>query len=299
MCNTPIGRISYINVSPVYHGIDNGDCPDWLTLVTRPPAELNAMLKTGDVVMSPVSSAAYVRNAADWVLLPDLSISCDGKVLSVLFVSEKPMEELEGERVIATEESETSVDLLRILFRKKGVAPIIEQGKVHAPSDIPKGARGGLVIGDSALLNDWHGQFPYVYDLGEEWKKMTGLPFVFAVWAIRRDFCSMAPAVVDRLVELFHHSRARGLNDPDGIVAQASSKTGLPEGLVANYFKHLVVSLGAQEIKGMEAFFDELYQCGLIPESITPAFALPHDTLPAEELRVEPAQMDSAALHMC
>lgn len=277
MCNTPIGRISYINVSPVYHGIDQGDCPDWLTMVTLPPARLNAMLKKGDVVMSPVSSAAYARNAADWVLLPDLSISCNGKVLSVLFVSEKPMEELEGERVIATEDSETSVDLLRILFRKKGVSPVIEQGKVLAPSDIPGGVKGALVIGDAALLHDWHGQFPYVYDLGEEWKKMTGLPFVFAVWAIRRDFCSMAPAVVERLVELFHRSRARGLNDPDGIVAHASSKTGLPEKVVANYFNHLVVSLGTQEIKGMNAFFGELFTCGLIPENVTPAFALSHE----------------------
>lgn len=284
MCNTPIGRISYINVSPIYHGIDHGDCPDWLTMVTLPPARLNAMLKKGDVVMSPVSSAAYARNAADWVLLPDLSISCDGKVLSVLFVSEKPMEELEGARVIATEESETSVDLLRILFRKKGVSPAIEQGKVLAPSDIPDGVKGALVIGDAALLHDWHGQFPYVYDLGDEWKKMTGLPFVFAVWAIRRDFCSMAPAVVERLVELFHHSRARGLEDTAGVVSDAHKKTGLSESILTRYFNHLVVSLGAPEIQGMSLFFDQLYRYDLLPERVAPAFASSVEEFPSKEV---------------
>lgn len=279
MCNVPIGRISYINVSPVYHGIDQGECPDWVTLVTQPPARLNAMLKKGEVVMSPVSSAAYARNAADWLLLPDLSIASNGKVLSVLFVSDKPMEALSGERVLVTEESETSVDLLRILFSKKGVVPAIEQGKVLAPSDIPDGVAGALVIGDAALLHDWQGRFPHVYDLGDEWKKWTGLPFVFAVWAIRRDFCAMAPAVVERLVELFHRSRAQGLADPDGIVAHASSKTGLSRRVVANYFNHLVVSLGEPEIRGMQRFFDEQHRLGLLPDPVTPAFCLPHSPL--------------------
>ncbi|WP_300670220.1 menaquinone biosynthetic enzyme MqnA/MqnD family protein [Desulfoluna sp.] len=283
MSKIPIGRISYINVSPVYHGIDHGDCPEWLSMVTQPPATLNAMLKTGQVVMSPVSSAAYARNACEWLLLPDLSIASDGKVLSVLFVAKKPMGALDGARVIVTEESETSVGLLRILLGEKGVNPVIEPGKVHTPSDLPEGAHGALVIGDAALLTDWQAEFPYVYDLGEEWKQMTGLPFVFAVWAIRRDFCIMAPAVVDRLVELFHCSRVRGLAERDGVVSDAHKKTGLSEAVLNHYFNHLVVSLGASEIKGMTLFFDLLYQFGLLPERVTPAFASPFETFPSKE----------------
>jgi len=283
MSKIPIGRISYINVSPVYHGIDHGDCPAWLTMVTRPPATLNAMLREGEVVMSPVSSVAYARNADKWLLLPDLSIACDGKVLSVLFVSEKPMEELGGERVIVTEESATSVELLRILFREKGVRPVIEPGRVHTPSDLPEGVKGALVIGDAALLTDWHGQFPYVYDLGLEWKKMTGLPFVFAVWAIRKDFCNMAPAVVDRLVELFHRSRDRGLSDMPGIVADTRVKTGLSAETLTRYFNHLVVSLGEPQVKGLTLYFEQLYRYGLLPEKVTPAFASPFETSPVKK----------------
>ena len=283
MSKIPIGRISYINVSPVYHGIDHGDCPAWLSMVTEPPATLNTMLRDGEVVMSPVSSVAYARNADQWLLLPDLSIACDGKVLSVLFVSDTPMEELDGESVIVTEESATSVELLRILLREKGVRPVIQPGRVHTPSDLPEGVRGALVIGDAALLTDWQGQFPYVYDLGLEWKKMTGLPFVFAVWAIRKDFCAMAPAVVDRLVELFHGSRARGISDMPGIVADARAKTGLSAETLTRYFNHLVVSLGEAEIKGLSLYFEQLYRYGLIPKKVVPAFASSFDILPSRE----------------
>lgn len=274
MDKVPIGRISYINVSPVYHGIDRGESPPWLTMKTLPPATLNAMLKSGEVVMSPVSSAAYARNASEWLLLPDLSISCNGKVLSVLFVSELPMESLAGERVVVTEESATSVDLLRILLAKKGATPTLEPGRVHTPEDLPPGVRGALVIGDAALLSDWRGAFPYVYDLGEEWTQMTGLPFVFAVWAIRKDFCTQSPDVVRRLISCLHDSRAQGLADRQGIVADAHVKTGLSCETLNDYFNHLVVTLGSKEIAGMQAFFDALVAIGILPEAMTPAFAL-------------------------
>lgn len=102
---------------------------------------------------------------------------------------------------------------------------------------------------------------------------MTGLPFVFAVWAIRRDFCAMAPAVVDRLVELFHHSRERGLADREGIVRDTSFKTGLSDEILNNYFDHLVVNLGRREVDGMQRFFDEQKRLGLIPRAVIPEFA--------------------------
>ena len=276
MTQVPIGRISYINVAPVYCGMDGGSAPSWLRMVTRPPAELNAMLAAGDIVLSPVSSAAYARNASDWLLLPDLSISCTGPVLSVLFASRVPLEELSGKTILLTEESETSVDLLKILLHEKGVEPHIASGKVLNPDAIPDDVSGCLVIGDAALLHDWSRKFPHVYDLGVEWKKLTGLPFVFAVWAIRRDFCELAPAVVDRLVELFHDSRNHGLSRMETIIRDASARTGLAETTLMRYFYYLGVTLGEDELNGMQRFFDIQHRLGLIPQRVTPAFATPN-----------------------
>ncbi|MCG8471856.1 MAG: menaquinone biosynthesis protein [Desulfobacterales bacterium] len=272
MTQVPVGRISYINVAPVYYGLDRGKAPSWLRMITQPPSRLNSLLTKGEVVASPVSSAAYARNASQWLLLPDLSISCDGPVLSVLFASRVPMEELDGRRVLVTEESETSVDLLKILLKEKGVHPKIKTGRVQTPDALSDDLSGCLVIGDAALVQNWPKKFPFVYDLGAEWKRLTGLPFVFAVWAIRRDFCQLAPAVVERLVELFHDSRHEGQDNMDRVISDSVSRTGLPLSTLMRYFHYLGVELKTQELEGMQRFFDIQYRMGLISSPVTPAF---------------------------
>jgi chorismate dehydratase len=126
-----IGRISYINVAPVYYGLDRDLKPDWLQMITEPPAVLNGMLERGDIVMSPISSAAYARNHSQWLLMPDVSISCHGKVMSVILASRYPIERLDGCRVVFTEESATAAALVRYFFSVHGVRPIIETRKIR------------------------------------------------------------------------------------------------------------------------------------------------------------------------
>ena len=79
-----VGRISYINVAPIYYGLDKGLKPAWLKMVTAPPSVLNNMLANGDIDISPISSVAYALHQKDWLLLPDLSIACSGDVMSVI-----------------------------------------------------------------------------------------------------------------------------------------------------------------------------------------------------------------------
>src|SRR5574340_983944 len=79
-----IGRIQYINVNPVYYEFENRPLPHGMRLISKPPATLNQMLRGGELDISSVSAAAFARNADDWLMLPDLSIACFGKVMSVL-----------------------------------------------------------------------------------------------------------------------------------------------------------------------------------------------------------------------
>ena len=79
-----MGRISYINASPVYYGLDNGLLPDWIEMTDGAPSVLNQMIKNRELEISPVSAAFYGMNHKDLLILPDLSISCYGKVLSVI-----------------------------------------------------------------------------------------------------------------------------------------------------------------------------------------------------------------------
>ena len=269
-----VGRISYMNVAPVYHGLDNGLRPGWMTLVSGPPARLNALLADPDtgLEISPVSSAAYAGHADDWALLPDLSISCRGPVMSVLLVSRRPMESLDGARVILTEESAAAAALLRLLFADGGVSPRFATGRVRSPDDLPDAAEAALVIGDAALREPWGDGFEWVYDLGDLWWQRTGLPFVFAVWAVRRDFADAHPYRVAAVRERFDASRRQGARRMDRIIGMAAGRLGLPRRTCRAYYRRLLYDLEADQIAGLQAFFDGLHRHGLLDRRVIPSF---------------------------
>src|SRR5205809_2251595 len=112
-----VGRIGYINCYPVYGAIDRGLVPLAAELVTGTPSELNDLLAAGELDVSVVSAVEYARNARDYVLLPDLAISCDGPVRSVALVSRRPVLQLADRTVLLTASSRTAVGLLELLRR--------------------------------------------------------------------------------------------------------------------------------------------------------------------------------------
>lgn len=260
-----IGRISYINVSPVYYGLDRHLKPDWLTLVTEPPAVLNAMLARGEIVMSPVSSAAYAMNHQSWILMPGVSIASDGRVMSVLLASHYSLDDLEGRRIIFTDESATAANLVRYILARRGVRADIEIRAITTPDDLASFADAVLVIGDTALIEPWDRSFEHVFDLGEVWKEMTGLPFVYAVFAVRRDFARSCPQALDALTQLFRESKRLGDADKEAIVRRASGKTGLSPDRCREYFQHLNCEFTPLHRQGLNAYFEGLYNMGLIP----------------------------------
>ena len=111
-----VGRIPYINCYPVYGAIDAGVVKLDAELVTGVPSDLNAKMARGQLDVSVVSAIEYARASERYVLLPDLAISCDGPVRSVLLLSKVPAPELGGKRVMLSRSSMTSVALLELLF---------------------------------------------------------------------------------------------------------------------------------------------------------------------------------------
>jgi len=109
-----IGRIPYINCFPVYGAIDRGIVPLDGELVTGVPTALNAQMAAGALDMSVVSAVEYARDSKRYLLLPELAISCNGPVRSVLLFSHVPAGELGGRRVIVSRSSMTSVALLEL-----------------------------------------------------------------------------------------------------------------------------------------------------------------------------------------
>jgi chorismate dehydratase len=242
-----IGRIGYINCAPVYGAIDRGRValPPESELITGTPAELNDLLVAGELDVSVISAIEYARHARDLVLLPDLAISCDGPVRSVALFSKQPVGRLSGSTILVSASSRTSVALLELLCRDVWrITPKFAEARAEAQDLESLGAlphEAVLVIGDAALQLAAGGTYPQRYDLGEEWKRWTGQPFVFAVWAARRQ---ASAAAVQRGHTTLLESRAWGLAHLDELAREAARAAALPEATCRAYLSGLDYAFG-------------------------------------------------------
>lgn len=264
---TRLGRIAYINGYPVYAAMDRGLVEVPAELVTGTPSELNDLLAAGELDVSVVSAVEYARHAGAYVVLPDLAVSCDGPVRSVALFSRRPVTALDRHTVLVSASSRTSVLLLELLCADVWkIAPRLAEARAEAPdlealAGLPHDAV--LVIGDAALMLAARGTYPHRYDLGEEWKRWTGLPFVFAVWAARRD----APAPTVRAVhQALLASRTWGLAHLDLLAETAATATGVPRETCRTYLDGLDYALSYRHLAGLTDFFRRLVARGIVPD---------------------------------
>ncbi len=262
-----LGRIGYVNCFPVYGAIDRGIVTVDANLVTGTPTELNGLLAANELDISVVSAVEYARNAGAYHLLPDLAISCNGPVRSVALFARRDVRELDGATVLVSASSRTSVCLLELLctdvwkIRPTFVEAQTEAADVGRLSTLPHD--GVLVIGDSALLLAASGAYPFRYDLGDEWKRWTNLPFVFAVWAARRE--ASHARVVDVHRRLLQ-SLAWGLDHLDDLAAVAAERTGIDLEVCAEYLSGLDYALSYSHLEGLTSFFRRLAQRGVVQD---------------------------------
>ena len=262
-----LGRIPWINCYPVYAAIDRGLVPMPAELVSGTASELNDLLATGALQVSAVSAVEYARNAALYHLLPDLAVTCDGPVHSVALFSKRPVAELTHCTVLLSASSRTSVLLLELLCRHRwGIAPHFAVARAEAPDLATLAAlphEAVLVIGDAALHLSTQSIYPERIDLGQEWKEWTGLPFVFAVWAARRDApAALVSSVHRRLLE----SRSWGLDHLDELATMAAANTGVAEQVCRAYLGDLDYALSYRHLAGLTDFFRRLAHEGLVPD---------------------------------
>lgn len=263
-----IGRIPYINCYPVYGAIDRGIVPLSATLVDGVPTALNAKMASGDLDVSVVSAVEYARDSRRYLLLPDLAISCDGPVRSVMLFSKRPTTELTGRRVLVSRSSMTSVALLELLFEN-----VWHARPVFAPTDAEISDVAGfgaeehdarLVIGDAALLLESTGRgiYDHAYDLGDTWKQWTGLPFVFAVWVAQRNVAvDEALAAHAALI----NSRNWGIEHVAELARQAADATGVPYPACEEYLSGLDYGLSYPHLAGLTEFYRRLVERGSVP----------------------------------
>lgn len=232
-----IGCVKYLNARPLIHGWPG-------EVVLDHPAALCAQLARGDLDVALVSSFEFLRNPI-YRIIDGVSISSDGPVYSVVVAHPGRFDEL---RVIALDPAaQTSGNLLRCLLEGSNLKPSVIS-TLTSPED-----GGRLLIGDQAIRfrQEHASEFQY-WDLGQQWKKQVGLPFVYALWLIRPEV-ENPEVIADKLRRL----RDRNLRNLEGIIA--SQTEFVPEFCRHYYGDYLRFNLGDKEIEGLRAF-DQLCQ---------------------------------------
>ena len=268
-----VGRIPYVNCYPVYGGIDRGRVPFNGMLVDGVPTKLNKMMAEGSLDISVVSAVEYARDSRRYLLLPDLAISCDGPVRSVMLFSRVAVKDLHGRKVLVSKSSMTSVALLELLFAERWK---VKPEFVPSDAELTNLARFGeeehsarLVIGDAALFlgsrieSGDTSTYSFAYDLGEEWKSWTDLPFVFAVWVAQRNVVvDAALGVHASLIQ----SRNWGLQHIPELASQAADATGVTLSVCERYLDNLDYGLSYPHLAGLTEFFRRLVAKGRVPD---------------------------------
>jgi chorismate dehydratase len=238
---------------------------DWML-----PAECADRLASGtaDIGLVPVASLAVNPGLR---VLPGCTIASKHQVRSLLLVrrANQPLEKLRT--VAADTASRTTIAHARILFHHWGNAFL---AYLPMPGDLDRmldRADAAILIGDPALLaleeranrEERTGEELVYHDLAEEWRKVTGLPFVSAVWGATASSGSLDERIANDLI----HSRDHGLGNIDALVAEWCERLPLPEDVVRTYFTtniHYVLDEDCQE--GMRCFFRKAAELGILPE---------------------------------
>jgi chorismate dehydratase len=262
MSRPRLGHIQFLNCLPLYYGLVKSDAILDVDLVKAPPRRLAEMLVAGELDAAPIPAIEYARHAEDLVLIPDISISSDGEVQSILLLSKLPAEELDGQTVALTDSSRTSQVLTKILLAKHwGVAP----GYAEMPSDLAsmlREADAALLIGDDALRAYHQPMAELKYDLGGAWKDYTGLPMVYAVWAVRREYADAQPDEVRRLDWALNQSIRYSAEHADAVAEYAARWEPMPVSFFASYFDTLRFSFDDRYRAGMKRYFEEAHAIG-------------------------------------
>lgn len=239
-----VGSVPYLNVAPLVAGLENS--LRWL-----PPSQLARALRDGELDVGLVSLTAVLHDP-DYDILDGPCIASDGTVFSVFLAHRGPRSEIR--QVFCHDASLTSINLLRVLLAEEGLhpdfLPLPDPTQAHPHPAV-------LLIGNPAITFRLAGSDHTIWDLGEAWKQRTGLPFVYAVWALRR------AADTTALRAVLQQAARRGLADREAVIRRTTEFT---ESFRRTYLtQHIQFHLGPREKEGITRFAALMDRHGLGP----------------------------------
>ncbi len=252
-----IGAVNYLNTKPLIH--DLAELAPEAELLLDVPSRLADLLAEGQLDVALIPVIEYFRGGS-YRVVPDIAIASNGPVLSVTLFSRVPWSEIR--RVALDEGSRTSAALTQILLRKKyGVKPDILPLPLDCAAEDAE-ADAVLLIGDRAMRACLPG-FAYAFDLGQEWHDWVGLPFVYAVWAVRPD------ADLGPVEAALHEAKARGCRQIGPIAHREAPRLGLDAGFCRRYLGNIIrFDLGPREQAGLHHYYMLACELGLARKGV-------------------------------
>jgi chorismate dehydratase len=257
-----LGYINYLNCFPFYYHMFYIQPLPGIEVVPAYPSQLNMMLKSGGLHMSPISSAAYAEAQQDLQLLPEFCLSSIGYVRSVILVSKKPIEMLSGCTVGLSQASQTSVVLLKIILQKfYGLTPHYTSSD---PYPVLHDVDAKLVIGNEAMMHETE-PLPYIYDLGDLWLQKTGYPVVFAVFAVRKDATRYANIIND-VCASYRLSLNELTKNPHDVIEKAQQRYPNIAYDIAHYYTLLKFEFSDELKKALLYYYSLAWELHLLPK---------------------------------
>ena len=252
-----VGHIQFLNCMPIYWGLVHSGALLDIELVKDSSERLGERLIAGDLDIAPIPLAALLKHSEDLVVLEGPAVGSDGPVMSCNLISQVPFEDLDGQRVALGSTSRTTVQLARLMLRERfHVTPEY----FTCPPDLSammQEAPAAVLIGDPALraaLYDVPRHGLHMLDLGQAWKDWTGLPMVFAVWAVRRDYLAAQPELVREVRHAFLRSVELAVSEVDKVAAQVARWEVFDAVELEKYYTSLDFSFGPRQLAGALEF---------------------------------------------
>ncbi|MBY0587493.1 menaquinone biosynthesis protein [bacterium] len=257
-----VGAVSYLNTKPLIRHLT--DLAPAIDLILEVPSRLASDLSAGKLDVGLIPSIEFFRGQ-NYTILPGASISSFGPVMSVKLCSRVPFGKIQS--VALDEGSRTSIALMTILLRH-----LFQVRPETVPFPLRQGAKemttdACLIIGDRAMKVP-DGEYPFTLDLGYEWSRWTGLPFVFAFWSVRSGV-----ELPESVMEAFVQAKEAGRREIGAIVAIESQRLGIDEARCRHYLENVIRhDFGPPELAGLEKFYELAREEGLAPEGVQCVF---------------------------
>jgi len=288
-----IGKIPFTNLFPIFYMLQKEcDCSHY-EFMEGVPSMLNRMLRNGEIDLSPSSSIEYLRYKDRYVFIDGHSLSSKGPIESIFLLSRIPIERLEGRKILTSSQSDTSVVLLDIILKKFYKVECFLESTNETLESLLNKAEAFLCIGDDALkakktvtsnklrvtsekqiknseLRTPNSELTYIYDLGDLWFRNTGLPFVFALWIVRKDSLKEKAEILEKFTHDLNKAKTLAREHFDKIAHALKPLLFnrhallLTEKEILSYWKGISFDLNEEHKKGLELFRKYSEELGLL-----------------------------------